>query len=60
MFLAPDLEVVARKPDGVVEIRFNGSDGSQLTASILVSPRLVAAPRLQPRSSRFSRRIKHC
>ncbi|WP_292295016.1 hypothetical protein, partial [Marivita sp.] len=35
------------RPGGVVELRFNGRDGSWLATSILVPPSLAAAPRLR-------------
>lgn len=47
LFLAPGIEVVARHPDGTVELRFNSREGSYLAATILVPPLTAAAPRLR-------------
>jgi len=47
LILAPDIEVISRKPGGVVDLRFNGQGGSYLATSILVPPSLTAAPRLR-------------
>jgi hypothetical protein len=47
MFLDPVIEVVARRPDGAVELRFDGPDGSSLTMTIRVPPCITAMPRLE-------------
>lgn len=47
LILTPDIDVVARRPGGVVELRFNSRDGSYLATSIHVPPSLAAAPRLR-------------
>jgi len=47
LILEPNIEIITRKPDGTVDLRIVGDDGSYLAASIHVPNCLAANPQLR-------------